>query len=341
MHTVIKAIACRLPDTMVTNAHLVESGRVPFGVDAIVSKVGVASRQVAEAHESTGDLAVAAATKLLDAGVVERDQIDWLIVCTQTPDNMVPATACWVQHELGLPCEVACFDIGLSCSGYVYGLTVADGLIRSGQARRILLLNGDTYTKFLHPNDAKVITIFGDGAAATLLEAHEDDGVGLLAHKLGTDGSGYDKLIQHRGGSRSPHVHDEHDVDASENYITMDGPAIFRFALRVVPQNILGLLGEQGLSVDDVDMFVLHQASSYMLETLQRRMGIRAERFPIDMVDTGNTVSASIPLVLHRKLAASANGLGGTLALFCGFGAGLSYGSVLYRFPAEGAFTVH
>lgn len=330
----IEAVSACLPETILTNEELVASQRVPFSAEDIVRKTGIASRHVSAERESTSDFAVRACEKLFAGGVVNREEIDWVIFCTQTPDYPIATTACILQDRLGLSKSTACFEVNLACSGFVYSLVLADSLLAARHARKVLLINGDCYTKFLRRDDASVNTLFGDGATATVLGWRDDPSVGLLAKNLGTDGSEHGALIRRFGGSRQPFPP---SVDASvDNYIQMDGPGIFRFVQNVIPRNVMELLASRDVKIGDVDIFLFHQASRYMLDSLRRRLGMQSERLPVAMEDTGNLVSASIPLLIRRVGAIAPEKLRGSLAVLCAFGAGLSYGSLLYRFPMDG-----
>lgn len=335
MGAIIKTIAAFLPDTILTNEQLVANKRVPYSAEDILRKTGVASRHVAADDESTVDLAYEACMKLFSSGVVDKADVDWLIFCTQTPDYVIPSSACILQNRLGLSKTTGCFDINLACTGFIYSLLMVDSLISSGKARNVVLVNADTYTKFIRNDDFSMSTLFGDGATATLCQNGLPN-EGVLSHKVGTDGSGYDKLIRRYGGSRYPGGIPMEKGD----YISMDGPEIFRFVQKVVSADIKSFLSSNNLQPGNVDYFMLHQASGYMLENLGRRLGLKNEQLPIEMRDTGNTVSASIPLAISNLACRGPRDFDGKLAVFSGFGAGLSYGSILYRFPASGIIAI-
>ena len=339
MNAVIAAIDFHLPERVLTSAGL--AAEFPgWSVEKIQSKTGIEERHIAGPDEFASDLAVAAAEKLFSGGT-GRESVDALLYCTQSPDYFLPSTACVLQHRLGLRTEIAALDFNLGCSGFVYGLGLARGLIQSGQAKRVLLVTADTYSKFIHPGDRSVRTLFGDAAAATVVDAM--DGPGGLSGPFvyGTDGSGAENLIVPAGGLRRPRVEnaevltDEAGNQRTLNHLFMNGPEIFNFTLRVVPATVASLLEKAGLLQDDVDLFVFHQANQYMLEHLRKRLGVPAEKFVVSMRNCGNTVSSTIPIAL--KLAVESGQLrGGMRVMLLGFGVGYSWGGTImeWRAPA-------
>ena len=330
MKAAITAIAAHLPSRRETIEELAAS--FPDWQPArIVAKTGIASRHVAASGECSSDLAVRAAERLLDGGICRREEIDFLLFCTQTPDYFLPTTACLIQQRLGLPTSVAALDFNLGCSGYIYGLSLAQALVESGQARNVLLLTADTYTKLVAPADRNVRTIFGDGAAATLIQAVPDSEAGVSGpllgpFVLGTDGSGAENLIVREGAFRSPAP----SVRAPEVRLEMNGPEIFNFTLRVVPACVTALLEKAGLAVTDIDLVIPHQANAFMLEHLRDKLQLPTEKFLIDMRDCGNTVCASIPVALDRAARAGRLKRDARLLLI-GFGVGYSWGGCLFR----------
>jgi 3-oxoacyl-[acyl-carrier-protein] synthase-3 len=240
-----------------------------------------------------------------------------------------------IQDRLGIPTSAGALDFNLGCSGYVYGLGLAEGLIASGQAERILLLTGETYTKFLHSRDKSVRTIFGDAAAATLLTAVAETALGPFVY--GTDGSGANNLIVRTGGMRAPRTPESALVHADESgnqraadNLFMDGAEIFNFTLSAVPKSVAGLLQKADKTMDDVDMFVFHQANRYMLEHLRKRIKIPADKFAVSMAHCGNTVSSTLPIALKHLLTEGKLQPGMTMMLV-GFGVGYSWGGCLVR----------
>ncbi len=326
----IKAISFYLPEIVVTNEQLVEEFP-EWSVEKIAKKVGINERHIAADDETAGDMAVKAAEKLMVENGISRDSIDFILLCTQSPDYFMPSTSCIIQNRLGLSTKCGAFDFNLGCSGYEYGLAVAKSLIVSGIAKNVLLLTSETYTKHLHPKDKGNRTIFGDGASASLISTDGFAKIGEFV--LGTDGSGYDRLIRKTGGMRHYHTlndlhFDENGTPLSSDHLFMDGKAIFDFTSDVVPPMIEETLRKNGLSMNDVDLFVFHQANKYMINYLRKLMEIDKDKFYVFMEEVGNTVSSTIPIALCE--AQKEGRLKGNIAL-AGFGVGLSYGATVIR----------
>ena len=230
MQAAIRDIAYHLPSRELTNAELAREFP-DWGVEKIAKKTGIASRRIAADGECSSDLAAEAARALFARGACRPEDVDFLLLCTQSPDYFLPTTACLLQDRLGIPTSAGALDFNLGCSGYVYGLGLAKGLIETGQARRVLLITAETYSKFLDPADKGVRTIFGDGAAATLVAADDDDEPAIGPFVYGTDGRGAEKLIVRAGGMRRPRGGDAAD------FLVMDGPEIFAFTIAAVPRD--------------------------------------------------------------------------------------------------------
>lgn len=336
MHASIAAIEYHLPATVLSSKDL--AAQFPeWSVDKIEQKTGIQERHIAGPEECSSDLAEKAALALFAAGAARPDEIDFLIFCTQSPDYFLPTTACVLQHRLGIPTTAGAYDFNLGCSGYIYGLGQAEGLIASGQARKVLLLTGETYSKFIHPGDKSVRTIFGDAASATLLVATESAAPIIGPFVYGTDGSGANNLIVRTGGMREPRteasgvaVEAESGNVRSRDSLFMDGGEIFTFTLSAVPAAVNGLLAKAGVEMEQIDLFVFHQANRYMLDHLRKRMKIPSEKFTVEMGHCGNTVSATIPIALNHCLK---NGSlrSGALVMLVGFGVGYSWGGTLVR----------
>lgn len=331
----IAAIRSQLPARVVTNAELAVD--VGWTAEEIFAKTGIAQRHVAGPDECVSDLATTAAEKLLRDTGADRSRVDFLILCTQTPDHLLPATACLVHARLGLGAQCAAFDINQGCSGYLYSLGLASALIRSGMAAQGLVLTGDTYTKFINPRDRSVRTLFGDAATATLVRAA--DWPGLDHFVLGTDGSGARNLIIPAGGTRLPRSADtaRATTDPSGNTrssddLFMNGTQIFNFTLRRVPELLAAVLAQGGLRQADIDWFVFHQANRYMLDHLRQKLGVPPEKMVWFLENTGNTVSSTIPLALEHA-AAGKKFSPGQRVLLAGFGVGYSWGAALLRWP--------
>lgn len=326
MKAYIKALAYYLPAKIVSNKELV--AEFPeWTVDKIADKVGVHNRHVA-GSETISSMAVKAAEKLFQENPsVKREDIDFVLVCTQSPDYLLPSTACIVQNALDIPKTCGAFDFNLGCSGYEYGLATTKGYIAAGIAKNILLITAEAYNKHIHPRDKGNRTIFGDAATATLISTDGFAEIGDFV--LGTDGSGAEDLIIKTGGMAFPEKvndlkFDENGNPYSSDYLYMNGAAIFNFTLRVVPKMVRQTLEKNNLSNDDIDLYVFHQANSFMLTHLRKKLKIAEEKFFINMADIGNTVSSTIPIALQD--AQNAGLLKGNI-LIAGFGVGLSWGA--------------
>ncbi|MCU1335677.1 MAG: Beta-ketoacyl-acyl-carrier-protein synthase [Bryobacterales bacterium] len=339
MKASISAIEYYLPGNVLSSAHL--AAEFPdWPVEKIESKTGIRERHIAGAHECSSDLGFIAARKLFDSGACNPDVIDYVLFCTQSPDYFLPSTACLLQDRLGIPTSAGALDFNLGCSGFVYGLSLAQGLIETGQSKRVLLITAETYSKFIHPSDKSVRTIFGDAAAATLIEGVEaGGGPDIGPFVFGTDGSGGNNLIVATGGMRSPRssktaiaVEAESGNWRSQDNLYMDGPKIFEFTLRVVPECVTELLSRSGKRIDEIDRFIFHQANEFMLDHLRKKLCLAPERFSVALRDCGNTVSASIPIAMKDDRDAG-RFLESDLAMLVGFGVGYSWAGTLVRWP--------
>jgi 3-oxoacyl-[acyl-carrier-protein] synthase-3 len=330
----ISAISYYLPDKVLTNDEL--AALYPgWTAEKIFEKTGIRERHISAENETAGDLGERAARKLFAEHAIDPSTIDFILLATQSPDYFLPTTACMLQDRLGIPTTAGALDFNLGCSAYIYGLSLAKGLIASGTARNVLLITAETYTKHIHPMDKSVRTIFGDGAAATLVSGADSDGIGQFV--LGTDGRGYDKLIVPSGGMRvcpsaetAVESTDESGNTRSQDHLFMDGTEIFSFTITTVPRTVKETLDNNGLTMEDVDLFVFHQANQYMLDFLRKKCKIAPETFYMNFADCGNTVSASIPIALARAVQ------DGTLkpgmkVMLVGFGVGLSWGAVVVK----------
>ena len=334
MGAYIKAISYYLPERVITNEDLVKEFP-EWDVEKVYNKVGVKERHLAAEGETAGDLAEKAALKLFEEHQISPSSIDFLLLCTQSPDYRLPSTACILQDRLGIPTSAGAFDYDLGCSGCIYGMAVAKGLIAAGLASNVLLLTAETYTKYLHPDDKSNRTIFGDGAAACLIS--KEKGLAEIGDFVfGTDGSGADNLMVKTQGSRFPQpsglstTDDDGHVNR-EDYLYMNGSAIFNFTLEQVPPMMKALLEKGGLAKDEIDYFVFHQANKYMLSTIRKVCGISKDKFYIDLDHTGNTVSSTILIGLKDCLAQGSI-QPGMKVMACGFGVGLSYGGTILCF---------
>ncbi len=327
-YAAIGPIAVHLPEKVETNEDL-RATHPQWDMDLIYEKTGIAARHIAAEGECASDLGVKAAEKLFADYGVDRDSIDFLLLCTQTPDYPLPTTACLMQERLGLRPSTGAFDFNLGCSGFVYGIAVANGLIQSGAARRVLLITAETYSKYIDSEDRSLRTIFGDGAVATLLDSADQPS--LWGFRFGTDGSGADTLIVAKGGCRLPQdaIQPRHRQRwASDLY--MDGPSLINFTVAAVPKLVEEILQQAQVGRDKIDYYIFHQATYKMLDQLRQRMAIAEDRMPIVLKDVGNTVSSTIPIVISQ-LRSEGRLTWGSQNLLVGFGVGWSWAGCVWR----------
>lgn len=328
----VSAVAYALPTGQLSNEQLVQE-HPDWNVAKLSKSIGIRNRWVTGPEEFSSHLAVKAAQKLFELHSIDPASIDYLILCTQTPDFPLPTTACIVQPQIGLRNDAGALDITLGCSGYIYGLALAKGLIESGQVRNVLLITVDTVSKLANDQDKSTRPIFGDGAAATLVVGDENHD-GLEGFVLRTDGSGGAHLVVPNGGLRrgdefSPaSAVSERELESNGFDLYMDGLEIFNFTLRVVPECVDDVLESAGLAKDDVDLFIFHQANGFLIEHLRKKLEIPVERFVVALEDYGNTSSASIPIALADAVA-DGRVVPGSRIMLVGFGVGLSWGGVL------------
>jgi 3-oxoacyl-[acyl-carrier-protein] synthase-3 len=337
LNAMVCDIAVFLPEGRLDNSYL--EGLYPgWSADKIYEKTGIRTRAIAAADETAGDLAYGAARALFSQGEVKASDVDFLILCTQAPDHFLPSTACILQHRLGIPTSAGALDVNLGCSGYVYCLSLAKGLVETGAARCVLVLTADTYSKYIHPQDKSVRTLFGDGATASAVVARDNEEQAIGPFVFGTDGSGAEQLIVPAGGFRRPRdantaaeVKDASGNVRSADHLYMNGAEVMAFTLREVPRAVNALLSKASLSYEDVDFFVLHQASRFMLEALRRKLNVPAGRLPIHLEAIGNTVSSTIPMTLHA-LMRTGELIESRRMVLVGFGVGLSWAACVFNF---------
>ena len=328
----IKAISYYLPDRVVTNEELVREFP-EWSVDKVAQKVGVDSRHVAAEDETAGDMAEKAARKLFEEYKIAPKSIDFLMLCTQSPDYFLPSTACILQDRLGIPTSAGAFDYNLGCSGCVYGMAMAKGLITAGIAKNVLLLTAETYNKYLHPSDKSNRSIFGDGAAACLISTDGFAEIGEFS--LGTDGSGANNLIIKTGASRQKRatgisIEDEEGHIWYDDYLYMNGGAIFNFTLDAVPVMMKKILEKNQLEKEQINFYVFHQANKFMLNTIRKVCVIPKDKFYVNLSGTGNTVSSTV-LIGLKNCIDNQIVKSGDKVMLSGFGVGLSWGgTVLY-----------
>ena len=329
----IKAITYYLPQKVVTNEELLKEFP-EWSVDKVAQKVGIDSRHVAAEDETAGDMAEKAARKLFDEYQIDPKSIDFLMLCTQSPDYFLPSTACVLQDRLGIPTSSGAFDYNLGCSGCIYGMAMAKGLITTGIAKNILLLTAETYNKYLHPSDKSNRSIFGDGAAACLISTDGFAEIGEFS--LGTDGSGANNLIVKTGAARQnavtgKYVEDEEGHIWYDDYLYMNGGAIFNFTLDAVPAMMKEILEKNNLEKDQVDYYVFHQANKFMLNTIRKVCVLPKEKFYVNLLTTGNTVSSTILIGLKDCIDNQTIKVGDKV-MISGFGVGLSWGGTVLSF---------
>ncbi len=322
-------IAVHFPERVETNEQL-QAEFPHWDLPLIEQKTGIRARHIAAPNESASDLAVAASQKLFQDYDVDPQSIDFVLLCTQTPDYPLPTTACLIQDRLGLPESCGALDFNLGCSGFVYGMAVAEGLIQSGAARNVLLLTAETYSKYIDSDDRSLRTIFGDAAAATLVRASEQPS--LSGFRFGTDGSGADTLMVAEGGAKetSPQVLKPRHRKRWKSRLYMDGPSLLSFTVVAVPKLIKEVLQAAQLDASDVTYYLLHQATRKMLEQLQASLGVDDQKLPIRLEDYGNTVSSTIPILINELRTENRIPVGSN-HLLIGFGVGWSWAGCAWR----------
>lgn len=329
----IKAISYYLPERVVTNEELIKEFP-EWCVDKVAQKVGVDSRHIAAEDETAGDMAEKAALKLFEEYHVDSKIVDFLLLCTQSPDYFLPSTACILQDRLGIPTSAGAFDYNLGCSGCIYGMAMAKGLIAAGIAKNVLLLTAETYNKYLHSSDKSNRSIFGDGAAACLISTEGFAEIGEFV--LGTDGSGANNLIVKTGASRQKiptgrYVEDEEGHIWYDDYLYMNGGNIINFTLDAVPSMMKEIFEKNGLEKAQIDYYVFHQANKFMLNTIRKVCVLPKDRFYVNLATTGNTVSSTVLISLKDCIDNGKIKLG-DIVMVSGFGVGLSWGGTVLKF---------
>jgi len=318
----ISKIEYYLPGMVLTNEDL-EKEFPEWSSERIEEKIGITQRHISADNETVLDLAVQSSEKLFEN--YDRNKVDFILFCTQSPEYFLPTTACILQDKLGLRKNIGAIDFNLGCSGFVYGLAFAKGLIATGIAKSVLLVTSETYTKHLNPKDKANRSIFGDASASTIIEKAEN--AKGYEFCLGTDGSGAENLIVKKGAFKTDfELNPNNEFGADDLY--MNGPEIFNFTIENIPGLIKETLAVNNLTMDDIDHFVFHQANSFMLNYLRKKAKIPAEKFYIDMAKTGNTVSATIPIALKNMMDKGMLKEGDRI-LMAGFGVGYSWGATI------------
>ena len=333
----IAATGSYAPEQIVTNEDLVALG---CDSDWILQRTGILERRRAAVGQASSDLAYEAAIRCLaNANVAARD-VDLIVVATMTPDHLTPSTACLIQRRLG--CISPAMDVNAACAGYMYALATAGNFVRCGMAKRALVIGSEVMSSTINPLDIKTYPLFGDGAGAALLVADSDlnephqtqltsttgNASGLLAYTLGSEGCGAEMLCIPGGGSRQPLSPES--IRAGQQYLTMDGRGVFKWAVRVVNDSCRDCMVYAGLEFSQVDLVLLHQANIRIIDSAVKDFGIPRNRVFVNLDRYGNTSAASIPLALD-DVNAQGRIRRGDLVLLCGFGAGLAWGTALMR----------
>jgi 3-oxoacyl-[acyl-carrier-protein] synthase-3 len=320
------SVASWLPEHRLTNADLEKM--VDTSDEWIRTRTGISERRIADEGDATSDLAARAGALALERAGVDPIDVDLLIVATSTPDMAFPSTACLAQAKMGMTCPA--FDLNAACTGFIYAVDMATSMIESGRMKTIVVIGADVLSRIVDYTDRTTCILFGDGAGAVVLQASDSPGV-LGAH-LGADGSGADLLYVPAGGSAAPMTAER--IAAGDAFMRMNGNEVFKFAVRAVPEVTRLALAESGMSTEDVDWLIPHQANQRITDTMALRLGIPPEHVVCRIADTGNTSSASIPIALDSLYCEGRLRPGHILALV-GFGAGLTYGAVIVRWTRE------
>lgn len=329
----IKALTYYLPERVVTNEEMEQKLAEVGGIASVVKSMGVSERHVAADNETASDLAVKAAEKLFKESGSSPKDIDFLLFCTQGPDYFMPSTSCTIQDRLGIPTMAGAVGYDLGCSGFVYGLAMANSFVESGLAKNVLLLTADTISKCIHPLD-KNLALFGDAASATIISSEGIAKIGKF--ELGTDGSGYEQIIIKNGGWRNKQLtgviyENENGNTRRDDNFYMDGEAVFNFTVDRIPHLIEEILKKNDTTHESINYYVFHQANKFMLNTLRKINAIPKDQFLVDLSDTGNTTSSTVPIGLCKSLS---NGSiqKGMNVMVAGFGVGLSWAGTILIF---------
>lgn len=325
-------MAACVPEKTVSNSELVAI-MPKEEVDKVVESVGIRERRICDADTTASDLCYQAAKKLMEDNAIDPSTIDMVLFMSQCADYRSPATACILQHRLGLSNDCAAMDLSLACSGYVYALSTAMAYASLPGIERVLLLDGETFSKVVNPRDKVNVPLYGDAGTATLVEKGD---FGESVFSLHTDGSGED-AVKIPAGMRNPITAESLVVTERENgnfrndlEVYMDGMDVFNFAIRVVPRGVKAMLAETGLTMDNVDYLVFHQSNKFMIDFFVKKLKADAAKVPFSIDRYGNTSSASVPLTIVSELCGKLDAP--LTMIMCGFGAGLSWGTAKVSF---------
>jgi 3-oxoacyl-[acyl-carrier-protein] synthase-3 len=332
----IRALEYYLPAHMMSNDELQKS-RPDWNVPQIASKTGVLNRHIARQDECASDLAYEAVLKLIKNSGIHKDEIDGIVYCTQSPDHIMPPNSTLLHAKLDISKRAFAFDFNLACSGFVYGLAIAKSMMESLRLQNVLVVTADTYSKYIYPRDRSASSLFGDGAAATLLSSAANPVSKIIDFLLETDGHGGKNFMIKAGGLRFPKTPDTATVKSdltnnqwTDEHIRMDGKAVLDFAMREIPDAVNRILLRNNLKLNDLDLILFHQASQMALDKLCKEMQVPPEKTFTNIADVGNTVSSSLAIALkdaEKKVPISR----GNLVLLVGFGVGFSWGCCLLR----------
>jgi len=323
VHVTITGLGAYAPERVITNDELAQM--VETSDDWIVERTGIRERRIAADSQALSDISLPAAQQALAQAGIDGKDVDLLIVATVTPDMMFPSTSAILADLLGAK-DAAAYDLSAGCTGFMYAIAQAYGMVAAGLSRRALVVGGDVLSRILDWTDRSTVVLFGDGAGAVVLEPADESG--FLAFELGADGAGGEHLWLPGSGSRT--------FEDPERFVKMNGREVFKFATRVLVSSAEAVLERYGASVDDVDVYVPHQANVRIIDHATKKLGIPSERVVINVDRYGNTSSGSIPLALAE---AQSDGRlrRGSLVLMTGMGAGLTWGSALVRWTGSAA----
>lgn len=331
-NVVLRGIAACVPSMVEENSDLIHMQA--YDIDKLVSTTGIERRHIISAGTCTSDLCLKAAERLIGELNWEKKEIEALIFVSQTPDYILPATSCLLQDKLGLSTECITLDISLGCSGFVYGLSTLANYMQAGMIRKALLLAGDTSSLTCSKEDKSSYPLFGDAGTATALEFSEGED-GFKFH-LGSDGSGSQAIIINDGGYRSPFCEESLIVDEiadginrNKLHLALDGMDVFSFGITKAPETVNALLTRFNIDKEKIDFFYFHQANKMMNDRIRKKLLLPEDKVPLSLKQFGNTSSASIPLTMVTQTARELSS-GQNEILACGFGVGLSWGSVCF-----------
>lgn len=339
MRAYIDDIEYFLPNDKLTNEDLLLINP-DWNIDRIYNKTGISNRYIASINQTATDLAVEAAKILLGKRPHLVNDIDYIILCTQSADYNLPSSACLIQERLGLSQTTGAIDVNQGCSGFVYSIGLAKGLIETNQANHVLVITADTYSKYINDQDKSVKTLFGDGASCTLIKGVEDSNGNCISNPVyGTNGEGAKNLIVPDGGARSPisdksyiETKDESNNIRNQTNLYMNGKEIYTFTLSAVPNVFNEILEKEKMTMDDIDVVIFHQANKFILDSLQKKLKIPEKKMHRSYVEYGNTVSSTIPIGLKQELLKNNNTSRCKKALLLGFGVGLSWAGNIVKY---------